>query len=252
MHAMLDLPPDERRFIAAGIAASVALHAAALVLGPRVAHEHPLEPPRVLSVVLPEPASPPAEAMPPPASPPPAPRVAARPPPRIAHAPKPPPPAAVPPVATAPAESSPAPPIRDAGPSEERPAAAPAPAVVAVPPPALSPPALSPPALSPPALSPPALSPPDFRAAYLRNPPPGYPAAARRNGEEGTVMLRVLVSAEGAPREVALERSSGSSLLDATALATVKTWRFSPARRGGEVQEAWVLVPIVFRLEPRG
>jgi protein TonB len=65
-------------------------------------------------------------------------------------------------------------------------------------------------------------------------------------------MLRVLVSAEGAPREVALERSSGSSLLDAAALATVKTWRFSPARRGGEAQEAWVLVPIVFRLEPRG
>ena len=96
------------------------------------------------------------------------------------------------------------------------------------------------------------LSPPDFRAAYLRNPPPGYPAAARRNGEEGTVTLRVLVSAEGAPREVALERSSGSSVLDAAALATVKTWRFSPARRGGEPQEAWVLVPIVFRLEPRG
>ena len=94
-------------------------------------------------------------------------------------------------------------------------------------------------------------SPPDFRAAYLRNPPPGYPAAARRNGEEGTVTLRVLVSAEGAPREVALERSSGSSLLDAAALATVKTWRFVPARRGGEAQEAWVLVPIVFRLEPR-
>lgn len=229
---MLDLPRHESRFIAASVAASVALHTAVLVLGPRFAHEHPLEPPRVLSVVLPEPASPPAEAMPPPASPPPAPRMAARPPPRIAHALKPPPPAAVPPVSAAPAESSPAPPIRDAGPSEERPATAPAPAVAAVPPPALSP--------------------PDFRAAYLRNPPPGYPAAARRNGEEGTVMLRVLVSAEGAPREVALERSSGSSVLDAAALATVKTWRFSPARRGGEAQEAWVLVPIVFRLEPRG
>jgi protein TonB len=95
-------------------------------------------------------------------------------------------------------------------------------------------------------------SPPDFRAAYLRNPPPGYPAAARRNGEEGTVTLRVLVSTEGTPREVALERSSGSTLLDAAALATVKNWRFTPARRGGEAQEAWVLVPIVFRLEPRG
>jgi protein TonB len=95
------------------------------------------------------------------------------------------------------------------------------------------------------------LTPPDFRAAYLRNPPPGYPAAARRNGEEGTVTLRVLVSVEGAPRDVLLERSSGSGLLDAAALAAVKNWRFAPARRGGEAREAWVLVPIVFRLEPR-
>jgi hypothetical protein len=37
---------------------------------------------------------------------------------------------------------------------------------------------------------------------------------------------------------------------DAAALATVKHWRFSPARKGGEALEAWVLVPIVFRLEP--
>ena len=95
-------------------------------------------------------------------------------------------------------------------------------------------------------------SPPDFRAAYLRNPAPAYPTAARRNGEEGTVTLRVLVSTDGVPREVMLERSSGSSSLDAAALATVKTWRFTPARRAGEAQEAWVLVPIVFRLEPRG
>jgi protein TonB len=96
------------------------------------------------------------------------------------------------------------------------------------------------------------VSPPDFRAGYLRNPAPGYPAAARRNGEEGTVTLRVLVSVAGEPREVALERSSGSNALDAAALATVKTWRFTPARRGNQPQEAWVLVPIVFRLEPRG
>jgi protein TonB len=240
MHAMLDLPRDESRFIAASVAASVALHAAVLALGPRFMHEHPFEPPQVLSVVLQEPVLSPAEAVPlaapPPPPPPPALRPAARPPPRIAPAP--PPPAPAPPAATAPAEASRAPAIRDSGAKEERPAADQAPA--APPGPAVA------------AVPREPSSPPDFRAAYLRNPPPGYPAAARRNGEEGTVMLRVLVSAEGAPREVALERSSGSSVLDAAALATVKTWRFSPARRGGEPQEAWVLVPIVFRLEPRG
>jgi len=235
MHAILDLPRDERRLIAGAAAASVVLHAAVLALGPRFMHEHPLEPPQVLSVVLQGSSSPPAEAAPPAAPPPPPPRRAARPAPRIAAAPAPPPPAAAPPVAAAPAETSP---TAAAGPKEERPAPAQAPAAAPAPAVAAAPRE--------------ALSPPDFRAGYLRNPPPGYPAAARRNGEEGTVTLRVLVSVEGAPREVALERSSGSSLLDAAALATVKNWRFTPARRGGEAQEAWVLVPIVFRLEPRG
>jgi protein TonB len=93
-------------------------------------------------------------------------------------------------------------------------------------------------------------TPPDFRAAYLRNPPPTYPASARRRGEEGTVTLRVLVSAEGTPERVELERSSGSNALDLAALESVRQWRFAPARRGGAAHEAWVVVPIVFRLEP--
>jgi protein TonB len=234
MQAMLTPPSDERRLIAASVAASVALHAAALALAPRHAHGPPLEPPQVLSVVLVEASSAVPETAAPEPPPPPARRPAARPTPRAAAAPAPPARAEAPsPVAPPAPAASAAPPVLDGGPREEQaPAAAPAPAVAAAP-------------REP-------FSPPDFRAAYLRNPAPGYPAAARRNGEEGTVTLRVLVSTEGAPREVTLERSSGSSILDAAARATVKTGRFSPARRGGEAQEAWVLVPIVFRLEPRG
>jgi periplasmic protein TonB len=234
MQIALPPAPDEHRFIAASVAASVAFHAAVLVFGPRLLHEHPLEPPRVLSVLLPVPA-PAAEEVTLPAPPPPVRRPPPRPAPQVAPR-APPPPTAAPPLAAAPAEASPAPPLADAGPKQEQPAvpqaSAAAPVVTTAP-------------REP-------VSPPDFRAAYLRNPPPGYPTAARRNGEEGTVTLRVLVSTEGAPREVMLERSSGSSSLDAAALATVKSWRFTPARRGGEAQEAWVLVPIVFRLEPRG
>jgi protein TonB len=48
---------------------------------------------------------------------------------------------------------------------------------------------------------------------------------------------------------VSEERTSGSGHLDSAALETVKTWRFVPARQGRESIEAWVLVPIVFRLE---
>ncbi|MGE0556754.1 MAG: energy transducer TonB [Burkholderiales bacterium] len=90
---------------------------------------------------------------------------------------------------------------------------------------------------------------PLFNAAYLRNPAPVYPAAARRNGDEGTVMLKVLVSPEGAPLRVELDQSSGSGSLDDAALAAVKSWRFVPARRGAQNVEGWVRVPVVFRLE---
>lgn len=94
-----------------------------------------------------------------------------------------------------------------------------------------------------------ASTPPAFNAAYLRNPPPRYPPAARRNGDEGQVMLKVLVNIEGAPVRVELDQSSGSSLLDGAALEAVRGWRFVPARRGVQNVEGWVRVPLVFRLE---
>jgi protein TonB len=90
---------------------------------------------------------------------------------------------------------------------------------------------------------------PDFRAAYLNNPPPRYPLAARRQGEEGTVMLRVLVDRSGRAAGVELERSSGSSRLDQAAIEAVKSWRFVPAKRGSESVDATVLVPIIFKLD---
>lgn len=90
---------------------------------------------------------------------------------------------------------------------------------------------------------------PEFSAAYLRNPPPRYPPAARRNGDEGRVMLKVLVSPAGVPVRVEVDQSSGSPPLDSAALDAVKAWRFVPARRGVQNVEAWVRVPVVFRLE---
>jgi periplasmic protein TonB len=88
-----------------------------------------------------------------------------------------------------------------------------------------------------------------FRAAYLQNPLPRYPMEARRAGEQGTVTLRVLVSREGAAARVELDKSSGSPHLDAAARETVKAWRFTPARRGADAIESWMVVPVVFRLE---
>lgn len=93
------------------------------------------------------------------------------------------------------------------------------------------------------------VTPPRFNAAYLQNPAPSYPPLARRMGEQGKVVLRVLVSVEGFAARVELKSSSGSSRLDQSALTTVKGWRFVPASQGEQKLAAWVFVPIVFALE---
>jgi protein TonB len=91
--------------------------------------------------------------------------------------------------------------------------------------------------------------PPDFNAGYLNNPPPAYPSISRRSGEQGRVILRVLVSAAGNPEKVELRTSSTFSRLDEAALGAVRRWRFVPARQGDKPVAAWVLVPIIFTLE---
>lgn len=94
----------------------------------------------------------------------------------------------------------------------------------------------------------PVFEPPRHDVAYLANPPPAYPAAARRRGIEGTVLLEVLVGAGGEARDVKLVASAGDASLDEAARTAVRTWRFVPARRGTEPVEAWVRIPLVYRL----
>jgi protein TonB len=88
--------------------------------------------------------------------------------------------------------------------------------------------------------------PPRFDMAYLDNPAPAYPPMSHKLGEEGTVLLRVLVSASGAAKTVEIERSSGYGRLDDAAQRAVRKWRFVPAKRGTEAVEGWALVPINF------
>lgn len=87
-----------------------------------------------------------------------------------------------------------------------------------------------------------------FDADYLDNPKPLYPHASRRLGEEGKVVLRVFVSADGDAKRVEVKHSSGFQRLDRAAEAAVSSWRFVPAKRGEQAVTAWVVVPIVFSL----
>jgi protein TonB len=93
------------------------------------------------------------------------------------------------------------------------------------------------------------LTAPRYDAAYLNNPAPAYPALSRRLGEEGKVLLKVRVGAEGSALAVSLEKSSNFERLDDAARAAVARWRFVPARRGDEAVESSVVVPLVFRLD---
>lgn len=94
-----------------------------------------------------------------------------------------------------------------------------------------------------------AISAPRFDAAYLNNPAPAYPSLSRRLGEEGRVLLRVFVGADGRARELQVQTSSGYARLDHAAHDAVARWRFLPARRGDEPVGAWVLVPVSFTLK---
>lgn len=129
------------------------------------------------------------------------------------------------------------------------PAAAPANFVVAPQPPAPPPqPIAAAPVVAAPA-APVAVVAARFDADYLHNPKPAYPAVSRRNGEEGRVLLKVRVSAQGAALDVALSKSSGYARLDAAAAEAVARWRFVPAKRGDEPVDSSVIVPITFALD---
>ncbi|MCF7750957.1 energy transducer TonB [Bacillus subtilis subsp. subtilis] len=84
---------------------------------------------------------------------------------------------------------------------------------------------------------------------YRSAPPPAYPIAAIRNHEQGTVLLRVRVEADGRASSVVIERSSGSRALDNAARQQVlRQWRFVPAKVNGQLVPADGLVPVSFSL----
>lgn len=77
---------------------------------------------------------------------------------------------------------------------------------------------------------------------------PQYPPTAYRNREEGSVLVRAEVDADGVPGEVALVRRSGSRDLDNAALAAVRQWHFRPAIENGKAIASAVEVPVDFKL----
>jgi periplasmic protein TonB len=84
---------------------------------------------------------------------------------------------------------------------------------------------------------------------YLQQPEPVYPAISRRMGEQGRVVLRILVNPQGAPERVELQRSSGFPKLDSAAREAARGARFKPFTEDGKPVAVWAVVPIVFELD---
>jgi protein TonB len=93
----------------------------------------------------------------------------------------------------------------------------------------------------------------------LDRPAPDYPEWARRDRLTGTALVRGLVGRDGKVHDVVLIQSAGLqrdsggdrvnasvARLDSVALATVRTWRFEPARADGEAVAVWVVFPVTF------
>jgi len=80
----------------------------------------------------------------------------------------------------------------------------------------------------------------------LRSTSPEFPPAARARGEDGTVWVKVRVSASGSVEGASIHRSCGHSDLDAAAVRTARRWMFSPATIGGQPVSAPALVKVNF------
>ncbi len=80
------------------------------------------------------------------------------------------------------------------------------------------------------------------------NPHPDYPPQARRLGEEGRVVLRLLIKSDGKVGSIEMKTSSGFALLDEAAIESVRKWQFTPASDGKQPIDYWVNVPINFKI----
>lgn len=129
----------------------------------------------------------------------------------------------------------------------------PAPVVAAEPAPTPAPAAAAPAAAStvaaPAVAAAPRIELPSTDAAYLHNPKPAYPSLSKRLGEQGKVVVRVLIGVDGTAQQAEIKATSGFERLDQAALNTVRQWRYVPGKRNGVPETMWFNVPINFVLD---
>lgn len=86
------------------------------------------------------------------------------------------------------------------------------------------------------------------RVKPLKTERPLYPRRAREQGWHGKVVLRTHITADGTVQNATVQKSSGFSLLDESAVQSVKNWLFEPAKNGEFAVRSTVDLPIRFDL----
>ncbi len=81
----------------------------------------------------------------------------------------------------------------------------------------------------------------------LSMPNPEYTDKARKKKLNGTVLVAMIVTPEGAVRDPKVTKSLDKDL-DKQALAAVRTWKFEPATRDGKPVAVHVKAEVDFRL----
>jgi protein TonB len=78
------------------------------------------------------------------------------------------------------------------------------------------------------------------------NPIPPYPQEARAAGRTGTVVLKVVILADGSVGDIQVMR--GEEPFVSAAVATVKHWHYEPARFKGQAITVYRMIQIPFKL----
>lgn len=86
-------------------------------------------------------------------------------------------------------------------------------------------------------------------AYATRRSKPSYPSSLRRRKIEGTVKIKVSVSATGKVTNASIYASSGQSSFDKNAVSAVKRWRYAPAYNGlGQAIADTKIETIIFKM----
>ncbi|MDQ1829867.1 energy transducer TonB [Massilia scottii] len=83
---------------------------------------------------------------------------------------------------------------------------------------------------------------------YIQPPQPVYPTMSKRMGEQGKVVLLILVNEKGMPDQVKVQSSSGSSRLDEAGRQAALRAVFKPHVEDGRPVPVYVIVPLTFQL----